>query len=351
MSREIFAAAAARRYRAVMAPFAEPRWLLLAPLALVAAGVLARRRRPALRYPSLALVRGLPRSRSRHAVVGPIAMNTVAVLLLVAAAAGPRRPDLATRVPAVGVSIVLALDVSGSMATPDFPLAGQPDATRLDAARQAFRQFVEGGPGFPGRPDDAIGLVTFAALPRTVCPLTLNHSVLLKLLDLERPRVGPDAGTNVGDALAEAIARLDGDDGRRKVVVLLSDGEHNATADGALKPRQAAQLAKSLGVPVYAIDCGGDADGATADERQQRDAGRGTLESVARMTGGRCFAASDAEGVRAACREIDALERQPLDAFRYRRYHNDARCYALAAAALLAVTFVMTQTRWRIAPP
>lgn len=350
MSREIFAAAAARRYRASMAPFAEPRWLLLAPLSLVAAAVVARRRKPALRYPSLALLRGLPRGRSRRAVVGPAVLNTLAVLLLIAAAAGPRRPDLATRVPAVGVSIVLVLDVSGSMATPDFPLAGQPDATRLGAARQAFRQFVEGGPGFPGRPDDAVALVTFAALPRTVCPLTLNHSVLLKLLDLERPRVGPDAGTNIGDALAEAIARLDGDDGRRKVVVLLSDGEHNATADGALKPRQAAQLAKSLGVPVYAIDCGGDAAGATADERQQRDAGRVTLESVARMTGGRCFAANDGEGVRAACREIDALERQPRDAFRYRRYHNDARWYALAAAAILSLTFALTQTRWRVAP-
>ena len=350
MSREIFAAAAARRYRAVMLTLAEPRWLLLAPLALAAAAAASRRRQPALRYPSLSLVRGLPRGRSRRAVVGPVVLNALGVLLLIVAAAGPRRPDLATRIPAVGVSIVLALDVSGSMATPDFPLAGQPDATRLDAARLAFRQFVEGGPGFPGRPDDAVGLVTFAALPRTVCPPTLNHSVLLKLLDLERPRVGPDAGTNIGDALAEAVARLDGDDGRRKVVVLLSDGEHNVTDGGALKPRQAAQLAKSLGVPVYAIDCGGDAAGATADERQQRDAGRVTLESVARMTGGRCFAANDAEEVRAACREIDALERQPLDAFRHRRYHNDASWYALAAAAILAVTFAMSQTRWRVAP-
>ena len=333
-----------------MAPFAEPRWLLLAPVSLLAAGLLARRRRPALRYPSLTLVSGLPRGRSRRAVVGPVVLNTLATLLLVVAAAGPRRPDLATRVPAVGVSIVLVLDVSGSMATPDFALDGRPDATRLDAARQAFRQFVEGGPGFRGRPNDAIGLVTFAAVPRTVCPLTLNHSVLLKLLDLERPRVGPDAGTNVGDALAEAIVRLDGDDGRRKVVVLLSDGEHNATADGALKPRQAAQLAKSLGIPAYAIDCGGDAGGSTADERQQRDAGRATLESVARMTGGQCFAANDAVEIRAACREIDALERQPLDAFRYRRYHNDARWYALAAATILAATFAWTQTRWRVAP-
>ena len=350
MSREIFAATGRIHYRAGMATIAEPGWLLLAPLTLAAAGLVARRRPPALRYPSLALVHGLPRGRARRATVGPVILTTVAALLLIVAAAGPRRPDLATRVPAVGVSIVLVLDVSGSMATPDYPLDGRSDATRLDAARLAFRQFVEGGPGFGGRPDDAIGLVTFAAVPRTVCPLTLNHSVLLKLLDAERPRGGPDAGTNVGDALAEAVTRLDGDDGRRKLVVLLSDGEHNASTEGALKPRQAAQLAKSLGFPVYAIDCGGDADGATADERDQRDAGRESLAAVARMTGGQSFAANNAAELRAACKEIDALERQPLDTFRYRRYHNYGRRFALAAVGLLALNAVLTRTRWRVAP-
>ena len=332
-----------------MVSFAEPAWLLLAPLAALAVAAVARRRSPALRYPSLALVRGLPRGRSRQAVVGPIVLKTLAVLLLVAAAAGPRRPDLATRVPAVGVSIVLVLDVSGSMATADFARPGSPDGTRLDAARQAFRQFVAGGPGFDGRPNDAIGLVTFAALPRTVCPLTLNHSVLLQLLDAERARAGPDAGSNVGDAIAEAVSRLDGEGDRRKVIVLLSDGEHNAESGGALKPRQAAQLAASLGVPVYAIDCGGEG-AATDGERQQRDAGRESLQAVARMTGGQCFAADDAEGVRGACREIDALERRPLDAFRYRRYRHDAKWYALAAAGLLALNVALTQSVWRVNP-
>jgi len=340
-----------------MAPFAEPGWLLLLPLPLVALAA-ARRRRPALRYPALALVRGLPRGRARAAVAGPVVLKTLATLLLVLAAAGPRRPDLATRIPSPGVSIMLVLDVSGSMATADFPRDGRPDATRLDAARQAYRLFVEGGPApdgppFAGRRDDAIGLVTFAAVPRTVCPLTLNHSVLVKVLDRERPRAGPDAGTNVGDALAEAVLRLDGDDGRRKLIVLLSDGEHNAPADGpaaALKPRQAAQLAGSLGIPVYAIDCGGEADEATPDERRQRDAGRTTLESVARLTGGQAFAADSAEDLRAACRRIDALERRPLDAFRYRRYHNGGRAFALAAAGLWCLNVVLTHTRWRVLP-
>ena len=154
------------------------------------------------------------------------------------------------------------------MATPDF--AWTPDApplTRLDAAKRAFKLFVAGGDGpggthFDGRPADQIGLVTFAAVPQTACPLTLNHSVLLAVLDEQQPRQGIDAGTNIGDALAEAEIRLDAAGHRRKVLLLLSDGEHNVTREGAnapLKPFASAQLAvlNWCDLLVYPKDRGG----------------------------------------------------------------------------------------------
>ena len=77
-----------------MASFAEPGWLLALPLPLIAAALVARRRRPALRYPSLALVRGLPRGRARAAVTGPILLKALAAVLLIVATAGPRRLSL-----------------------------------------------------------------------------------------------------------------------------------------------------------------------------------------------------------------------------------------------------------------
>jgi Ca-activated chloride channel family protein len=338
-----------------MLSFAEPGWLALLPLPLLGSWLTLRRPAPALRYPSLALVAGLSRGRARRAVVGPATLRATGLTLVIVAAGGPRLPDLSTPLPVEGVSVMLALDVSGSMAARDFPESGRRDGTRLDAARSAYRLFVIGGEAdgvtLPGRPRDAIGLVAFAAVPRTVCPLTLSHATLLQLLDAQQPRTGPDAGTNVGDAITEAVLRLDTPGPRRKVLILLSDGETNAPtgdAGAALKPRQAANLAKSLGITIYAIDCGGEPTAATDAELAQRAAGRDVLAAVARMTGGRYFEADSGDGMVDACRAIDELERHPLDSFRSRRYRPLGHWGALAAVGCLSLATIAGATRWRV---
>jgi Ca-activated chloride channel homolog len=195
--------------------------------------------------------------------------------------------------------------------------------------------------------------VTFAAVPQTACPLTLNHSVLLSVLDGQKPRDGIDAGTNVGDALAEGLIRLDAAKGRRKVLILLSDGEHNVSRDGPdapLKPLQTAQLAANLKVPVYAIDCGGEPGRAAPDEAKQRADGRHVLGAVAGLTGGRFFAANTATELQAVYREIDALEREPVETFRYRRHHDYGSWLAAAGAGLLGLVGLLERTRWRRLP-
>jgi Ca-activated chloride channel family protein len=343
-----------------MPQFANPEFLLLAPLAVLFAWWWARRRRPALRYSDLRLLAGLPRGRARWANWGGAALRGLALLAGVLAAAGPRTPDLRTRLPAEGIAVVLVLDVSGSMATPDFGSSpGDPPVSRLAAAKQTLRLFVAGGDApdgthFDGRPRDQIGLVTFAAVPETAVPLTHNHSVLLTVLDALKPKAGIYAGTNVGDALAEGLIRLDAAGPRRKVLILLSDGEHNVHKDGTdapLKPRQAAQLAANLGVPVYAVDCGGEPKpGATPEEVLQRTDGRRVLEVVAALTGGRSFAADTADELRAVYQEIDALERRPAETFRYRRYHEYYPWCAAAAVGLLGAAYLLERTWWRRVP-
>ncbi|HVK16690.1 MAG TPA: VWA domain-containing protein [Fimbriiglobus sp.] len=343
-----------------MSWFANPEFLLLVPLAALFAWWWARRRRPALRYSDIRLVAGLPRGRARWANWGGAALRGFAFASVAMAAAGPRTPDLRTRLPAEGIAIVLALDVSGSMATPDYAASpGGPPASRLDAAKQVLRLFVAGGDApdgthFDGRPRDRVGLVTFAAIPETAVPLTHNHSVLLTVLDGQQAKAGIDAGTNVGDALAEGLLRLDAAGPRRKVLILLSDGEHNVHRDGAdgpLKPRQAAQLAANLGVPVYAIDCGGEPKpDAPPEQVQQRADGRRVLEAVAALTGGRSFTADTADELRAVYQEIDALERQPDETFRYRRYHEYYPWCAVAAVGLLGAAYLLERTWWRRVP-
>ncbi len=333
--------------------FANPVFLTLLPLAAFIVWWSLRRRRPALRYSDVRLVAGLPRGRARFALWGGALLRGLATLAAILAAAGPRTPDLKTRLPAEGIAIVLVLDVSGSMAATDFP----PGVSRLDAAKEAFRLFVMGGDApdgthFDGRPRDQIGLVAFAAVPQTACPLTHNHTVLLAVLTSQQPKEGIEAGTNLGDAIAEGLIRLEAAGPRKKVLILLSDGEHNVDrADGPLKPRQAAQLAANLNIPVYAIDCGGEpAHDAPPDAVKQRADGRRVLDAVAAMTNGKAFTATSADELRVVYQEIDALQKQPAETFRYRRYHEYSAWFAVAAVALLAVVQFLERTWWRRVP-
>ncbi len=347
--------------------FTNPEFLWLAPLAGALAWWWARRGRAALRFSDVTRFAGRTGTRAVLAVRGGAALRGLACLALVLACAGPRRPDGETALPAEGIAIMMAIDVSGSMDTPDVAwAAGGPPVTRLEAARRAFKLFVGGGDApdgsaFEPRPGDAIGLVTFAAVPQTQCPLTLNHSVLFKVVDALQARSGADAGTNVGDALAEGVERLDAVRMRKaKVLILLSDGEHNVFKedtpdakrpglDRTMKPREAAQLAANLGVRVYTIDTGGDPPiGAAPDVVKQRLEGRETLKRVAEMTGGRSFAATSGTELLAAYREIGALEKVVVKAPIYRRYFEYYAWCAGAALVLILTAHALDRTLWRV---
>ncbi|HXD85051.1 MAG TPA: VWA domain-containing protein [Urbifossiella sp.] len=344
-----------------MFSFANPGFFWLAPLAALVPWWWLRRPRPALRYSDTRLFADLPRGRADRAKWGGALLRGLACLSLIIACAGPRSPDEQTRLPAEGIAIVLALDVSGSMGEADVAWSvGSPPISRLEAAKRSFALFVNGGEAsggivFEPRISDQIGLVTFAALPETACPLTLNHSVLLQVASGLEPKAGLDAGTNVGDAIAEGLIRLEkGAGDRRKVLILLSDGEHNVSKEGAsdpLKPLPAAQLAANLGIRVYTIDAGGEPALATTPELQeQRRSGREALRAVAAMTGGRSFAATSGSELLAAYQEISGLEKSPVESFQYRRYFEYYPWCAAAALALLLAAHLLERTRWRTVP-
>lgn len=341
--------------------FANPEFLWLAPVAILVAWWWLRRRRPALRFSRTALFSGPRGGRARRAVWGGAVLRGLACLALVLACAGPRRPDLRTRLPAEAVAVMMVVDISNSMSEKVAWAAGEPVVSRLDAARRAFKLFVAGGGApdgttFEPRAADQIGLVAFSAIPQTVCPLTFNHATaLLKKLDELEPKYGVDAGTNIGDALVEAVIRLDAAGGaKRKVIILLSDGQHTQSKEGGEaehKPREAAQLAANLKFPVYTIDAGGDLP-ATADPAAvaEREAGKQALRAVADMTGGRAFAATGGADMLAAFKEIDALERAPVETFQYRRYFEFYPWSAAAAGVLLLAAHALERTRWRTVP-
>jgi Ca-activated chloride channel family protein len=329
--------------------FANP-WALLLLVTLPALVWQWRRRRhAALTFPSVEELADLPVGRARIAQRGSLTLRLAGLLLLILAVAGPRWPDEGSRISMEGISIAIVLDASHSMAESDF-VWGQETVSRFEAAKKVFRLLVEGGPGlsgerFPGRPQDLMALVVFATRPETACPLTLDHAALLKILDAEEPRsIITEATTNPGDALAWALYALQKAPTRRQAIILLTDGESNVPSP-ALKPRQAAQLAGNLRIPIYAIDAApaniSEGDAAKAKE---------TLEEIAKLTQGRYFRASDGAALTEALSTIDRLERDAIQSFQYWRYHEGYPWFALGALLCWLAALGLEATWWRRVP-
>ena len=273
------------------------------------------------------------------------------LVLLVIAASGPRWVDERDRVSTEGISIAMVVDVSVSMNERDFALDDE-TTTRLLGVKERFRLFVAGGETaagvkLPGRRNDLIGLVTFATHPETACPLTLEHGALLKIMDAQEARSSAAEGTtNPGDAIAWALYVLKKAPTRRKVLVFLTDGESNVPQK--LTPRQAAQLAANLSIPIYAIDASPEPKNEA--ERLEVERARDTMQTIAKMTDGSYFRAQDGRGLVSAYESIDRLERDRILSFQYRRYTECFWWFALAALTAALVGIALEATVWRTVP-
>jgi Ca-activated chloride channel family protein len=249
----------------------------------------------------------------------------------VLALVGPRLPYPGEYLESEGIAILFIVDVSGSMAEQDFDWEGE-KTTRLDALKRVFDQFVL------RRLHDRLGLVLFAVQPDTACPLTMDHVALLRTLNNAEPRGVPtESETNIGDALAWGLTRLQSERGK-KSILLCSDGEHNVPTP-ALTPRQAAQLAAAAGVPVDTLFTG-----------PVNGPGRDALQAVARMTGGLALEAHNAAGLEQVCATLDQLERDRNKDPRRMKYHEGYPWLALTTALLLTAALGYTHGPGRVRP-
>ncbi|MFP6664989.1 MAG: VWA domain-containing protein, partial [Deltaproteobacteria bacterium] len=180
--------------------FAAPLWLLGLVLLPFLPRLGRRRKARALAFPSAGLVRASGDLRGRRRGNALPWFRAVALALFLVALARPQIGLGEEEIEAEGIDIVIALDVSGSMAALDFKLDGR-RATRLAVVQRVVEDFVA------ARPDDRIGLIAFAAQPWVVSPLTLDHDWLRR--NLERIELGMvDDGTAIGSAIASATNRL-----------------------------------------------------------------------------------------------------------------------------------------------
>jgi Ca-activated chloride channel family protein len=320
-----------------------------------------RRRRAVVRVTSIALVRTALPGRSRWRRRIPVALLTLGLAVL---AVGAARPQATVPVASSSATIMLALDVSGSMCSTDVK------PNRITAAEQEASAFIKSQQGGP-----RIGLVVFANTAVVLVPPTTDSQQLLSALD----GLSVSFGTAIGEGILtslDAIAQVDpsvtptgatvsrsrGAGYADDVIVVLTDGSNNAGVD----PQTAAKQAASRGVRVFTIGYGTDNPATLACSPTQfggfgggnfpvggggggfsgggggggaLDADYGALMQISRTTGGTFYRAQDASQLHRALAKLPA-------AFTIVRKHLDLAAWFAGAGGLLIVAAVALSLWW-----
>lgn len=283
----------------------------------------------------------------------PRQLQVAALLFLLLGFANPRVPDQTpleeasppsdelreesetqqVQLPTEGVAVFLVLDQSGSMRR-EVNLVAKDGSVRsmrrMDLLKQVTQQFIRGNAslGLAGRPDDLIGLLTFARVAEIRSPLTLDHGALLEQLqDLDVVGQRDWDGTAIGYALFKTVNLIlatrhyaeelqekgkPAYEVKSQVVVLVTDGfeEPNPLDRGhplrTMSLENAADFARENDVRVYIVNV------EPAFERPELTEYRKNFTRVARATGGEFFVMSTRNPLHEIYQQIDQLERSRL---------------------------------------
>ncbi len=189
-----------------------------------------------------------------------------------------------------GLSIVIVLDRSGSMGAM-VPYENQ-EISRLEGVKEVTRDFLK------SRKQDQIALLSFARYPETHAPLTSKHQIIADFLTfISLPSTESEDGTAIGDALVLAAARVSRNSPQKgRVVILLTDGQHNA---GDKTPNEAATLVAGQKATLYTIGLGGSGFVVQNTPQGPQQIGMPVvldekqLTAIAEATGGRYFRADN----------------------------------------------------------
>jgi len=213
-------------------------------------------------------------------------LRLLAALAAIVSAAGPRLV-LPLVVPAPA-ALMVVLDTSASMAEADIPSGDGPPRRRIDAAIDALTTIL---PGQGDQPGWKVGLVGVAGRAEVICPPVPSLEMLEPWLRGIQPVVVPgEAGTVLASGLVLALRVLEGSSAPAKAVLVVSDGENNASPpESGMSLRQLGQVARALGVPCHSLEVAGQGGNEVA---------RALLNDLAELTGGRSLKATKAWEVR-----------------------------------------------------
>lgn len=267
-------------------------------------------------------------------------LQLVAIAALIVALARPQTHDSERSSKVEGTDIVLCLDISSSMLATDLA------PTRFQAAKDVARKFVS------ARPDDNIGLVVFSGESLSLMPLTSDKSAVINAISNVDMGALND-GTAIGDGLSSAINRLVSGKAKSKSIILLTDGTNNA---GDVAPSTAARIAKQKGIKIYTIGVGTNGSIQITDPygfsttTMETKIDEQALKSIADLTKGKYFRATDSKMLADIFSEIDSLEKTSLDVSKFTYTEENFMPWILLALCAIALRLLLRYTVLRRIP-
>jgi Ca-activated chloride channel family protein len=268
-------------------------------------------------------------------------LKYVAVLLVIIALARPQEGNVYEQSNDQGIDIIMALDTSTSMQSLDFrPL------NRMEAAKKVTQDFIK------ERKYDRVGLVVFAGLAFTQCPLTTDKDSLVDFVNnVQIGDTGMD-GTAIGSAIMTSVSRIKDSEAKSKIIILVTDGNNNT---GEIDPVTASQIAKEYNIKIYTIGVGS-TEGAIyevedpffgkREVRVREEAiNENVLKEIAKNTSGLYFRAQDTKSFENIMRQIDNLEKYEIEVTQITDY-NELYKYFLIPAFILLLLIIILEKTW-----
>ena len=331
----------------MMFRFAYP--VLLVLLVVVASGLIfSLWRKPAsITHSMTSTIAELAGGGSRLWDKIPPILRAVCLGLLVLTAARPQLFNVSREIRSPGVDIMICLDTSGSMQALDFQLDDEP-VSRLTAVKKVVSEFIR------KREMDRIGLVVFGEEAFTQSPLTMDKGLLLGLVEKMEIGMAGDR-TAVGSAIAIGGKRLKDLKAKSRILILLTDGRHNA---GDVTPEQAAEAVRALGVKTYTIGVGGKGPApfkvktifGTRIVHQQVDLDEATLKRIAKIGQGKYFRAADSEQLSEIYDIIDREEKTEVKVKEFFHFRELYQYFLIPALIFLGLEIFLKATILRVIP-
>ncbi len=231
-------------------------------------------------------------------------------ILLVVALASPIIIDRNNPLNRKGIDIVLSIDASGSMRASGL---SEQKETRFETVQRVVKDFIS------KRLNDNVGIVLFGDFAFIASPVTYEKEVVSEMVSYLQTGMAGD-NTAIGEGIEQAIRALSFSKAKSKVIILLSDGEHNS---GRISPKDAVALAQQRDIKIYTIAVGDDFNPAL-------------LQEIASQTGGKSYAAVNEDELKTVYEQINVMEDSEIKSQQFLKKEYFYQYVLLLAFALLS---------------